>query len=83
MDYISTLLWLPDNMAGWQAEPVDFQVQSGRLDNSAPNLARPCFITTGDQHSLINAKEEFQELLKRAVPIGDVLKQEKGEGFKT
>lgn len=74
MDYISTLLELPDNVADWKSEDVVFQAHAGRIDPSAPNLSRPCFIQTANTQHIANAEEDFAELLKKAVPVTEFLK---------
>jgi len=41
MEYISTLLGLPDNLTDWKTLPVSFDVTAKRLSPQAPNLSRP------------------------------------------
>ncbi|MEX2153785.1 MAG: hypothetical protein WD825_10645 [Gemmatimonadaceae bacterium] len=76
MDFISTLLALPDNAGDWKAETgVTFETQATRLDPTAPNLARPCFIRTGAPLHAANAGADFDELWKKAVPLSEYLKK--------
>ncbi|WP_266168324.1 hypothetical protein [Dyella subtropica] len=75
MDYISTLLELPDNVADWKREDVTFDAHAGRIDSNAPNLSRPCFIQSAKVQHLANAKASFAELLKEAVPFAEVDQQ--------
>jgi len=65
MDYVSTLLWLPDNLTDWKKENVQLVTMSERLDPLAPNLARPCFITTGNPNDILNAQKAFEDLWKK------------------
>ena len=71
MDYVSTLLELPDNVADWKIEKALFQVTAGRIDSSAPNLSRPCFVRSANAHYIENAKTDFDDLFKSAVPLQD------------
>ncbi len=76
MDFISTLLTLPDDLAQWRKEETEFTVEGGRLDWSAPPLARPSFVRTVSPAHVTNAKKDFDELLKQAVPVTpELLKQ--------
>jgi len=79
MDYISTLLELPDNVTAWRSEDVVFQAQADRIDPSAPNLSRPCFIQTANAQHIANAQEDFSEFLKKAVPLAEFLKGKKDQ----
>ena len=65
MDYVSTLLWLPDNLTDWKKENVQLVTMSERLDPLAPNLARPCFITTENPNDILNAQKAFEDLWKK------------------
>ncbi|MFC5740619.1 hypothetical protein [Dyella tabacisoli] len=71
MDYISTLLELPDNVADWKNEAVMFDVCAGRIDPSAPNLARPCFIQSANALHLANAESDFAELLDKTISFAE------------
>lgn len=51
-----------------------FQAHAGRIDPSAPNLSRPCFIQTANTQHIANTEEDFAELLKKAVPVTEFLK---------
>lgn len=74
MDYMSTLLRLPDNVSVWKTENAEFYTKAGRIDPSAPNLARPCFITTGDVLDVANAKKNFEDLWGKAEDLDEFLK---------
>jgi hypothetical protein len=60
MEYISSLLWLPDNLIDWKNLSVSFDVTSQRLVPGAPNLARPCFITTDNPNSVSKHEQRFE-----------------------
>jgi len=74
MDYISTLLELPDNLEDWKNEDMVFQTHAGRIDPGAPNLSRPCFIQTANTQHIANAEGDFAELFRKAVPLAEFLK---------
>ncbi len=65
MDFISTLLKLPDDLTDWGKKEATFSAYGGRLDSGAPPLARPCFIQVADAAYINNAQKDFDDLLKR------------------
>lgn len=66
LDYISTLLQLPDNLTDWEKEEAIFTAHGGRLDSAAPALARPCFIQVKDAAYVNNALKDIDDLIKRS-----------------
>jgi hypothetical protein len=66
MDFISTLLKLPDNLADWGKEDTAFSVRGGRLYGQAPPLARPCVVQIEDAPYVNNAQKDFADLLDRS-----------------
>ncbi len=67
MDYISTLLRLPDNLTDWESEGANLTAYGGRLVSEAPPLARPCFTQVKDPAYINNAQKDFDDLFSRAV----------------
>jgi hypothetical protein len=82
MEYISTLLGLPDNLTDWKTLPVSFDVTAKRLFSQAPNLSRPCFFTTDDPVQTSKADKDFDALWEKAIPFEEALKEEVAETFR-
>jgi len=62
MDFISTLLKLPDNLTDWGKAEATIIAYGGRLDSGAPPLARPCFTQVEDAAYINNAQKDFEDL---------------------
>ncbi|MFH1991650.1 MAG: hypothetical protein ABIK98_04485 [Pseudomonadota bacterium] len=65
MDFVSTLIKLPDNLTDWGNEEATFTAYGGRLDSGAPPLARPCFTQVKDAAYINNAQKDFDDLFNR------------------